>query len=35
MATLGHVEELADDDFLMTFGPSGVLMIPARRYICG
>jgi putative ABC transport system substrate-binding protein len=27
MATLGHVEELADDGFLMTFGPSGVLMI--------
>jgi putative tryptophan/tyrosine transport system substrate-binding protein len=27
MATLGHVEELADDGFLMTFGPSGVFMI--------
>jgi putative tryptophan/tyrosine transport system substrate-binding protein len=27
MATLGHVEELADDGFLMSFGPSGVLMI--------
>jgi putative tryptophan/tyrosine transport system substrate-binding protein len=27
MATLGHVEELADDGFLMTLGPSGVLMI--------
>jgi putative tryptophan/tyrosine transport system substrate-binding protein len=25
--TLGHVEELADDGFLMTFGPSAVLMI--------
>jgi len=27
IATLGHVEELADDGFLMTLGPSGVLMI--------
>ena len=27
IATLGHVEELADDGFLMTFGPSGVVMI--------
>jgi putative ABC transport system substrate-binding protein len=27
MATLGHVEELADDGFLMTLGPSAVLMI--------
>jgi len=27
MGTLGHVEELADDGFLMTFGPSAVLMI--------
>jgi putative ABC transport system substrate-binding protein len=27
LGTLGHVEELADDGFLMTFGPSGVLMI--------
>lgn len=27
LGTLGHVEELADDGFLMTFGPSGVAMI--------
>jgi putative ABC transport system substrate-binding protein len=27
IATLGHVEELADDGFLMSFGPSGVVMI--------
>jgi putative tryptophan/tyrosine transport system substrate-binding protein len=34
MATLGHVEELADDGFLMTLGPSGVLMIQhAASYV--
>ncbi len=27
MATLGHVEEQADDGFLMTLGPNAVLMI--------
>jgi putative ABC transport system substrate-binding protein len=27
MATLGHVEEMADEGFLMTLGPSAVLMI--------
>jgi putative tryptophan/tyrosine transport system substrate-binding protein len=34
LATLGHVEELADDGFLMTLGPSGVLMIQhAASYV--